>query len=160
MLRERLINRDAGDRVSEELKLVELRRTLENVRSLAGKPEREESRWLDGQRCTALFYRFPEWPEFDFEIVGESSFGLWVDAGFVRRADSELPRVESPGELRVWKHLVGEVRDRFGPLQEADLWPPYEQYVTEHRGVDGVPRQYSVQFSWRLLQRTSELEGE
>ncbi|MDA3626670.1 hypothetical protein [Saccharopolyspora oryzae] len=147
--------RDVGERVSAGLDLRQGTMTLANVKKLAGEPDGEERCWTNGESGTALFYHFPMWPEFDFKVVGRDGDGLWIDDGFVRCENSEVPHVESPESLQPWKHLVDEVRERFGPLQEGDMWPPYEQYETERRDADGVLRRHIFQFSWGLLQRAS-----
>ncbi|MDA3626666.1 hypothetical protein OU415_14565 [Saccharopolyspora sp. WRP15-2] len=128
-----------------------MKRTLANVKKFAGEPAVEETRWLDGERATSLIYHFEPWPEFDFEVVGDAN-GFWIDGGFVRREDSEVPHVEAPEELEPWRHLLSEVRERFGPLEEGDLWYPFEDHGLESRGADDVMYEYDVKFSWRMLQ--------
>lgn len=147
---------EVGEEIGDRLNLLKFRRTIENVKNIMGEPEWEEDVRLDQEYGSALNYALPVWPEFYFRILGRPD-GLWVDGGFVRREDSSIPLVENPAQLEPWECLRSEIEGRFGPLQEGDLWYPYEDYTAECRGEGEALRHYYVQFSWQLLQRVSEI---
>lgn len=146
---------EVGDEIRDELNLIKFRKTLDNVRSIMGKPEWEEVVPPLGEGRVAVAYALPVWPEFYFRILGGSD-GSWIDGGFVRREGMPVPLTGSPAQLAPWGHLLGEVEERFGPLAEGDLWYPYADYSTECRDEEGVLRKYFLQFSWGLLQQTFE----
>lgn len=141
-----------AEEVGEELSLLRLRRTVENVRTIAGPPVYERTEGVGQGRGKVLGFQFPAvWPEFSFEVHGNSD-GFWASGGFVRKFGSDSPAVEDPGQLVSWDFLISEVDAAFGPLEEGDMWSPYEGYLLSYRSAHGTPARYGIDFCWGLLQ--------
>jgi hypothetical protein len=130
-----------------------------NAVALLGRPLSSETIGAEptgaegGLLLTKLTYRLPLWPELVFYLLGAPPAPIPQDFGFARSPDSLPVTLNAPEDLRPWTCLRDEVIKYFGPpVQEGDIWPPYEEYKFQARGGDGGNRQFSAVFSWNLLQ--------
>jgi hypothetical protein len=98
-----------------------------------------------------LTYRPLLWPAFD--IVVTSDRGYWGAARFIRREHLRVPIISEPEELATWSVTINELDDMFGPLEDGDHWPPYEEFLFNAASS----ARYGASFSWGLLQRLQKL---
>ncbi|GAB2701605.1 hypothetical protein GCM10027089_24620 [Nocardia thraciensis] len=96
-------------------------------------------------------YGLQLWPEFEFTVVGDR--GHWHSARFVRAAGHSGPTARQPEDLEVWSATIAELEALFGPLQDGDHWPPYEEFIFE----DADGGKYGAGFSFGLLQKIQRL---
>lgn len=153
------------DATSEEMEMTHrsvsdglpvLKRTLGRIREILGEPVADEKRMIDGEPWTVLTYSFSLWEPFRFEVRGNPD-GLWIGGGFVRPPTVEVPPLNQPEDLLPWRFVLSDVEAEFGPLDEGDLWSPYEGWLLDHRAADGTVRRYALDFYWRLLQHVDQV---
>ncbi|MEV6398102.1 hypothetical protein AB0M39_25575 [Streptomyces sp. NPDC051907] len=96
-------------------------------------------------------YRFPLWPEFEFEIEFQIVNGYHFTHGeFVRT----LGTGPSDREPVPWGWLKGETLRRYEDVREIDLWSPYETYDALNP-QDG--KRCFLRFGWGVLQEIEPL---
>ncbi|MFD0856401.1 hypothetical protein ACFQ07_29445 [Actinomadura adrarensis] len=88
-----------------------------------------------------------------FYFLGRPGLPVVHDFGFARSPDAPQITFQDPENLRIWDCLLDEVIASFGPpVQEDDIWPPYEEYIFQAPIPAGEPRGFRAIFSWNLLQ--------
>ncbi len=98
------------------------------------------------------FTYLPElWPSFD--IVVTSKQGYLDAVRFTRKDGLQAPRISEPEELTAWSVTIAELAEIFGPLEDGDHWPPYEEFLFSTASGD----RYGAGFSWGLLQDVEKL---
>ncbi|MQY24398.1 hypothetical protein [Nocardia macrotermitis] len=100
-----------------------------------------------------LSYRPALWPEFDIAVTADH--GYWDSVRFVRKSGLQVPKVSKPEELGAWSVTVRELGEMFGPLEDGDHWPPYEEFLFETMAGE----RYGAGFSWGLIQDVERLES-
>ncbi|MFI0451034.1 hypothetical protein [Actinomadura sp. 6N118] len=96
-------------------------------------------------------YSLPMWPQFLFEVSGTAE-GYLEGCRFVRAPGEEPLQASNPAQLGAWMATQDEVETLFGPLQELEVWPPFEAFSLIRSAPDGSPQTYEFVFSWKLLQ--------
>jgi hypothetical protein len=134
--------------------------TLKNAIALLGPPTTSETiepppHWSGVERLTKLTYQLPLWPELVFYLEGVPEVLVLHDCGFARLPRTPPAAPDDWEDLRPWAWLRDEVIERFGPpIEEGDIWPPYEEFKFQSHAPDGTSRQFWAIFSWNLLQQT------
>lgn len=132
---------------------------FENAAALLGTPVTSQTVQLasadvaDDASLTKVTYELPLWPGLVFYLVGRPGLPVAHDLGFARSPQAQPALPDKYTDLRAWAWLRSEVFARFGPpIEEGDIWPPYEEYKLQARDVDGCTRPFWAVFSWNLLQ--------
>ncbi|WP_157610152.1 hypothetical protein [Spirillospora albida] len=105
----------------------------------------------EGQDAIVVRCDFDTWPGLTFQ-VDANNLGLWTEARFLRSSEIAPPRPGDPVELKPWMFTKDEIATWFGPLEEGEVWLPYEEYGLRG-GLASKESAYDVVFSWGLLQR-------
>ncbi|WP_157431875.1 hypothetical protein [Actinomadura hibisca] len=147
------VSRDVMERAYQRVEQENfiLRPAFNLISEILGPPRSEERRAEAGREFVVRTFPLRLWSEFDLEVYGRSDGMVW-DERFVRAVDARVPRVDAPSQLSAWAMTKAEAENRFGPLEEIDLWPPYGSYGLAYRSPDGVVSRYRVVFSRALLQ--------
>src|SRR4051812_48203181 len=141
----------------QDLKLIadsetgKVRPVLQRLTHILGTPEKETSGEVHGQQCIIRTFALPVWPAFLLFIAGIPE-GLLYDERFVRAPDQAPPILTAPEDLHPWKVTKDEVAAAFGPLEEGDIWPPFEEYGFEHTDAEGTRSKVHVIFKFGLLE--------
>jgi hypothetical protein len=132
---------------------------FENAIEILGPPlsletiDAESSGSGDSALLTKATYELPLWPGLVFYLLGMPGLPVARDFGFARSSVAPPITLDRPEDLQPWAFLRDEVIERFGPpVQEGDIWAPYEEYKFQACGADGRTRQFWTVFSWNLLQ--------
>ncbi|TDD65602.1 hypothetical protein [Actinomadura rubrisoli] len=104
----------------------------------------------DGEVATVVRRTFGTWPGLVFQVTANDA-GICTDARFVRPPDQAPEKPSDPSALEPWKYTKDEIAEWFGPLEEGDAWPPFEEFGL-HDAEAGQNHEYDVVFSWGLLQ--------
>jgi hypothetical protein len=95
----------------------------------------------------------PLWPELVFYLEGIPGLPISHGFGFARLPRTPPAVLDGWEDLRPWAWLRDEVIERFGPpIEEGDMWYPFEEFKFQIHGSDGTSRQFWAIFSWNLLQ--------
>ncbi|MBW8481955.1 hypothetical protein [Actinomadura parmotrematis] len=117
---------------------------FEEVSRILGPPLREETAEEQGHDLQVRTFPLRLWDGYAFAVYGRGDGMIWSER-FVRTEDS-------PPSLEPWRMTKAEAEADYGPLEEEDLWPPYEAYRATIEG-----RRYLLVFSWSLLQAVTEI---
>ncbi|MGV0742893.1 hypothetical protein [Mycolicibacterium sp. XJ870] len=106
-------------------------------------------------RCT--YANLPLWPDMEFFYLASPELPIAHNAGFARRAHAPRVTVSGLADLVPWSCLRDEVVEHFGPpVEEGDLWPPYESYKFQIAEPGKAVEHSWMVFSWGLLQTTDK----
>ncbi|MEU5876206.1 hypothetical protein [Spirillospora sp. NPDC047279] len=142
---------EASRRRIEEQNYI-MRPAFDELSALFAPSLREEHREADGQPLLVRTFPLQIWSDFFLEIHGTPGGLIW-DERFVRADGTPSPRIDAPSQLRAWLMTKDEVEERFGALEEVELWSPYAAYSFNHPAPDGQGEQtHIVTFSRSLLQ--------
>jgi hypothetical protein len=132
---------------------------FENAITLLGPPKVSKTADVESSGSggstplTKIAYELPLWPGLVFYLEGMPGMPLPHDLGFARAPDAPPVTLERPEDLQPWACLRDEVIEGFGqPVQEGDIWPPFEEYKFRSRTAGGRTREFWTTFSWNLLQ--------
>jgi len=125
---------------------------FDEVCRILGTPAYQRTYELRGREVVAHGFTLPLWENLAFEVSGTAD-GLLADERFRRMPGTSSPALEDLADLVPWKFTLDEVRERFGPLRQGDLRPPFEEHSFHHTSPDGVEQELDAVFSWGLLQR-------
>ncbi|MEW1639110.1 hypothetical protein AB0469_34280 [Streptomyces sp. NPDC093801] len=95
-------------------------------------------------------YKFPLWPDYEFEVEYHSSWDFFMRLAFVRAPGSVTPA----GQPTPWTWLKDEVLAQYEDVKELTLWLPYETYDVLNP-QDG--KRYFLRFGWHVLQEIEEM---
>ncbi|MFF4645964.1 hypothetical protein [Streptomyces sp. NPDC001389] len=95
-------------------------------------------------------YKFPLWPDYEFEVEYHSAWDFFMRLWFLRAPGSDSPT----GQPTPWTWLKDEVLAQYEDVKELMLWLPYETYDALNP-QDG--KRYFLRFGWHVLQEIEEM---
>jgi len=116
--------------------------------AVLGPPDERQDRWFGDLPVQVRHWPMPLWPHLRWEVVSGPG-GAVLHEHLVRAPGSPVPPA-SPGDLRVWHHVLDDVVE-LRPRPEARA----ELARREGDGVLLLPGGVRTSFVWGLLQRVS-----
>ncbi len=124
------------------------------LRLVLGQPEGRVRRSAGDVTCEASWWTLPLWPDLRFEAVAGPG-GTLLQEWLIRPDGEPSPEPSGAGDLAPWSCVVGDVAQRFAPVEHrADMLPSRWQTVFSTGDTS-----YVAHFVWGLLQVVEELPG-
>jgi hypothetical protein len=122
------------------------------LRLALGPPAAGADRRLGDVVCRMAWWELPLWPDLRFEaLIGPD--GSIMREWLVRAPESAVPSFDDAGDLAPWSCVVGDVAERFAPVEHHSGEVPSRWHVV----FSAAGRTRVAHFVWGLLQTVEDV---
>ncbi|KJK56012.1 hypothetical protein [Saccharothrix sp. ST-888] len=147
--------REANRRWQAMVRSSRFPRGAQRFAAVLGPPQATFPRRIGDLTCTAQQWALPIWPELSFEVLlgpAESGSPVWNE-WLVRAAGTPPPALRTLADLTPWSCVVSDVAAAFPPAVPREGSAP-TRWQLDFTAPDpsGLPRSWTADFTWGLLQ--------